>query len=132
MLDRAERAEERGRVYESVEPAELRTQCSGDIVVVGARRLSEVERKDRRLRMPGSDNLVVDRLELAHDASVQHDRGALSSTCQGQRAPETAAGARDEDGATGEINGGRSGGGGQRHWGSEFVGAVGNGRRRPR
>ncbi len=65
--------------------------------------VAKIERQDRRLRMPGRDDLVVERLELAHDAPVQHDRRAARRAGERERAAEAAGGAGDQDRAAGEI-----------------------------
>ena len=47
--------------------------------------------------MAGGDDLVVQRLELAHDAPVQHDGRALRRARARERRAEAAGGAGDED-----------------------------------
>ena len=65
--------------------------------------------------MPGRDDLVVERLELAHDAAMQHDGGAARRAGERQRATETAGRAGDQDRAPGEVDGGCRGGVGESH-----------------
>ena len=72
-------------MHDAVEPSELRAQRARDVAEIVAPGRGEIERQDRRLRMAGADDLVVERLELAHDASVQHDRGALRRAGERQR-----------------------------------------------
>ena len=64
---------------------QLRADRAGDVAEVVGAGCGEVERQDRRLRMPGRDDLVVERLELAHDAPVQHDGGAARGAGERQR-----------------------------------------------
>ena len=63
-------------MHESVQPAELCADRARDRAEIFGGRRGEVEREDRRLRMSGRDDLVVNGLELAHHAPVQHHRGA--------------------------------------------------------
>ncbi len=96
MLDRTERAELHGGVHDRVDPPVLRLQRARDVgEVLGARR-REVERQDRRLRVSGVDDLVVERFELAHDASVQHDGRALRRAGEREHSSQPAARAGDE------------------------------------
>ena len=52
--------------------------------------------------MPGRDDLVVERFELAHDAPVQHDGRAVRGAGERERPAEPAGRAGDEDHAAGE------------------------------
>ena len=131
MLDRPERSQERGRVHEAVETAELRAKRPGHVVVVDARGLSEVERKNRGLRMSRGDDLVVERLELAHDAAVQDDGRAPRRTRERDRLPEAARRAGDQNGATGEVGSDDGFGMGKRHGGRDDSRTARTRRRRP-
>ena len=90
---------------DAVEPAELRAHRAGDVAEVVAARVGEIERQDRRLRMAGGDDFVVERFELAHDAAVQHDGGAARARRRSASgATEAAGGAGDQDRAAGEVD----------------------------
>ena len=111
MLDRTERSQHRRDVHQRVEAAELRAQRPdglADLVGAGGARSSG--------RIVGSGcacghDLVVQRLEPAHDAAVQHDGRAVRREGEGQRAAEAAGRAGDEDDATGEVGAGFEAGG---------------------
>ena len=115
VLDRAERAERGRRMHEPVQAAELRAERGRDVAEIVGRGRREIERQDRRLRLSGRDDLVVERLELAHDAPVQHDRRAARGAGERQRPAEPAGGAGDHDDAPRQIDGGRGTGRRKRH-----------------
>ena len=74
--------------------------------------------------MPGRDDLVVERLELAHDATVQHDGRAARGAGERERAAEATGGAGDEDCAPGEIGQVGSAGRRERHGIRQRSGAM--------
>ena len=91
-------------MHEPVEPAKLRADRTRHIVeIVGGCR-GQVERQDRRLRMSGRHDLVVDRLQLAHDAPVQHDCGPARGAGEREGLAEPARSAGYHDHAAGQID----------------------------
>ena len=70
MFDGSERAQQRRRVDQPVEPADLRLQRALDIGEIGGLCPAKVEGQDDRLGVPRGDDVVVERLELAFDPRV--------------------------------------------------------------
>ena len=123
VLDRPQRAQKRRRMHEPVETAELRADRAGDVAeIVGGRR-GQIQRQDRRLRVTGGDDLVVDRLELADDAPVQHDGRAARGARERERPAEAAGRTGDHDCAAGQVDVTGEGGGGQGHGAREGFGS---------
>ena len=97
MLDRRALAEHAGVVQQRVEPAELLLQRRRELLVFLGSGLLEVERQDRRPRMLGGDDRVVDRFELAHVASVQDHARAVRRCSLRDRLADAVARAGDEN-----------------------------------
>ena len=87
-----------------VEAAELAIDRVGDRREVIGRCAHVIERKDRGLRRSVANDRVVQRLELADDATVQRNGRAFGGQCARQRLAETAGGAGDEIDAAGEAS----------------------------
>jgi hypothetical protein len=83
-------------VPDGVDAAVLRLQRAGDVGKVLGLGDREIERQYRRLRMPGGEDPVVQRLQLAHHPAMQHYRGALRGTTHGENRAQPAARAGDQ------------------------------------
>ena len=106
MLDRTERAQLHGGVDDRVDAPVLRLQRAGDVGEILGLRGGQIERQDRGLRVSGGDDLVVERFELAHDATMQHDGRALRRAGEGEHASQSAAGTGNEHDAAVEQSAG--------------------------
>jgi hypothetical protein len=91
VLDRTERAQLHGGVHDRIDASMLRLQRARDVGEVLCSGRRKVEREDRRLGVSGADDFVVERFQLAHDASVQYDGRALRRAGERQRSSKSAA-----------------------------------------
>jgi len=96
MLERTKRAKQRGSVHQRVESSELRVERARDIREIGGFRTREVERENDGFGRVRRDDLVVERFELAHDATVDHHGSARSGTRERKSASYAAGSAGDE------------------------------------
>jgi hypothetical protein len=89
MLDRPERTEHRRGMHDCIEASQLRFECARHVREVVGARFRQIERQNDRFRMTSLLDLVVERFKLAHDASMQDNRGAGDGARERQRFAET-------------------------------------------
>jgi hypothetical protein len=78
-----------------------RARDVGELVGVRGR---EIEREYCRLRVTGRYDFVVERFELAHRTTVQHDRFALRSAAEREGAAQASGRPGDQNDFVGEGN----------------------------
>ena len=103
MLEWPERSEHGRRMDDCIEMAQLRFERARDIRKIVGARGGEIERQDARFGMTVTFDLVVERLKLSDDASVQYDRRAGRCASDRQYSAETARCARDEHDAIPQV-----------------------------
>src|SRR5207248_136854 len=89
-------------MHDGIDATRLRLQSARDVAEIVRRRGSQVQRQDDRLWMTGLDNLIVERLELSHHATMQHHRGPMRSAGTRKNTPEASSGSGDDHYARGE------------------------------
>ena len=65
-----------------IEAAQLRFECARHVREIIGACFRKIERQNDRLGMASSFDLVVERFQLAHNAPMQHNRGACGGACE--------------------------------------------------
>ena len=89
-------------MHDGIDAAVLRLQCTRDIGKVLRFGDREIERQNRRLRIIGGEDPVVQRFQLAYHPAVKNDRGALRSAAHGENRAQSATRAGNQYYSAGE------------------------------